>query len=307
MGNSDSEIVEEIRLGSGITHDETNHVLQNVAIFNAAHNKQDRDYHPAAVRKLKAFYEGGVVNVDHAAKGTNASVLARNGLLKNIDERSPGHFYGDWHYNPKHPASEQLVWAALHQPESLGFSHRIRGVSRMVRGREMVEDVVRLISIDVVGNPSSTKSIQESVADEEDMDLATLKKSHPELVAEVAAELREEYQQSQEAKELQEQIDASKAVNDKLQAKLDAIEAEKAVAQRVTEIREYAEEHGLILSDEQVTRYSKQEKELCESHLADLAAITAERPKPKPKPKSSGTGENSRSEGFQKLAKHFRR
>ena len=88
------------------------------------------------------------------------------GRLLNIHEDGRG-LVADFHYNPAHPAAEQVVYDAINAPGNLGFSiaSNGRGDRRDNNGRQVVEEVVwdpRSHSFDLVSSPASTQGLYES-------------------------------------------------------------------------------------------------------------------------------------------------
>ena len=297
-------------LAEPVAADADQSVLRGVKLFDRSRNRNGRRYSDRAYAQLKEVYEGLPVNLGHAKKGESSSVYDRNGMIRNVREEG-GAYYGDWHYNPHHPLTQSILWAAEHQPATFGFSHRITATTRRSKSGEIVEEVIRGVSLDLVCEPSTTVSIFES-EEVNSMDLHTLKTEHKHLVEELYEEFREREQSDQRVKELQEQLDAQKAENDKLKAKLDAIEAKEAHEARKAEIAEQAKSKGLELTEEQIERYAKYEKEVAEQHLNDLAAIAGSAPRKASEglagPRSSsGASERKPSEKLAAISRYFRR
>jgi len=307
MTKTITTLVEEATYGeAGAEVDEEQHVVRGVKLFDANRNRNGRKYSDKAVGQLQHLYEGLLVNIDHAEKGKSASVFNRNGKIANVQQPAAGKLYGDWHFNPKHPITEQLIWAARHQPETLGFSHRVIAVTRKEKGQQVIEDITSALSLDLVGDPSTTTTLFESK--ETIMDLATLKTEHADLVEALTAEIREGLEATSVSESLQQQLDASKASNDTLTAKLAAIEEQARLDKRLAEIAQFSSENSLELTEEQVARYAKMEVELAEATLADLKEIAGDRKVTPPagKPKSKGSSETVRSEKWAKFAHHLR-
>jgi hypothetical protein len=124
-------------------------------------SKKGREYPAAVMAKARPLYEGMRVNVDHVDPGQRRSLRDRIGLVKNVTLKEDG-LYGDFHYNPKHALADQIAWDAENAPQNLGFSHDTRGGSRRVGGKEVVESIDKVLSVDLVANPATTTGLFES-------------------------------------------------------------------------------------------------------------------------------------------------
>jgi hypothetical protein len=119
-----------------------------------------REYPPAVIRQAIPLYEGRAVNVDHVEPGGRRSYRDRIGCLKNVQLREDG-LYGTLHFNPKHVLAEQLIWDAENAPQNVGFSHDARGPSKLKGGRQVVESIDKVLSVDLVANPATTSGLFE--------------------------------------------------------------------------------------------------------------------------------------------------
>ncbi|MEM0915917.1 MAG: hypothetical protein AAGK09_15080, partial [Planctomycetota bacterium] len=71
--------------------------------------------------------------------------------------------YGDLHFNPKHRIAEQFAWDAEHAPANVGLSHNVLAkTSRMGNGTK-VDSITRVVSVDVVADPATNRSLYESI------------------------------------------------------------------------------------------------------------------------------------------------
>jgi hypothetical protein len=122
-----------------------------------------RRYSPEAVRQAIGLYEGIRVNVDHppaARPEAERPLSARFGMLKNVAARDDG-LYGDLHYLRSHPLAEMTAEAAERMPETLGLSHNAEGRVSQVAGQTVVDEIVRVRSVDLVADPATTRSLFE--------------------------------------------------------------------------------------------------------------------------------------------------
>jgi hypothetical protein len=85
----------------------------------------------------------------------------RVGSIKNVTLQENG-LYGDFHFNPKHPLAEQMLWDAEKAPENFGFSHNVEAVVRLENGAQIVDKIVRVRSVDLVADPATTSGLFES-------------------------------------------------------------------------------------------------------------------------------------------------
>jgi len=126
-------------------------------------SRNGRTYLPDALAKAVALYEGAKVNVNHP-KGNPLGprdYQDRIGVIRNVVHRSGEGLFADFHFNPKHALAEQLAWDAEHAPENVGFSHNV--VARTLRQGDavVVEEILRVQSVDLVADPASTRGLFE--------------------------------------------------------------------------------------------------------------------------------------------------
>jgi uncharacterized phage infection (PIP) family protein YhgE len=125
-----------------------------------------RYYSDAAVANVRQLTEGMKVGVDHIDPATKRRVLDTNGFLCNIRENKGG-LFGDWRYNPHHPATNQILWDAENNPSALGFSIDARGrTSPSPEHGTLVEEVVKIRSVDLVSDPATNTTLFESKQDD---------------------------------------------------------------------------------------------------------------------------------------------
>lgn len=118
-----------------------------------------RTYTPEAFRASIAAYEGRPVNCDH---GREATVDRRLGWVTDAHVGDDGRPRGTLHLLKTHPMFGRVMEAAERNPALYGFSHvaDIRTATRA--GRQVVEAIPHVESIDLVAVPATTKSIFES-------------------------------------------------------------------------------------------------------------------------------------------------
>ena len=122
-----------------------------------------RFYPPATLRAAMQMYEGCAVGLDHGERGTADArpVGSRVGWLEHVREGAGG-LVADLHLLKSHQLTPMLLEAASRRPELFGLSHDAEG--RIVRrdGKNVVEEITRVRSVDVVTSPATTQSMFES-------------------------------------------------------------------------------------------------------------------------------------------------
>ena len=112
------------------------------------------------------LYEGARVNINHPDRDrpiTDRAVVDRFGVLKNVRIRDGG-IYADLHYLRQHPLAEMIAEAAERLPKALGLSHNAEGRTSHHQTAEIVEEITRVISVDLVSDPASTSGLFESLS-----------------------------------------------------------------------------------------------------------------------------------------------
>lgn len=140
-------------------------VLRGVKLLGLA-SRNGRTYREEALRYAAPLYEGAKVNIDHAPGGPLAprGYRDRLGVVKNVELRPGEGLFGTLVFNPKHALAEQLVWDAQHAPENVGLSHNVLARTAWDQGREVVEAIDRVQSVDLVADPATTCGLFEHSA-----------------------------------------------------------------------------------------------------------------------------------------------
>jgi hypothetical protein len=156
-----AEIIQEYATSNGqqLRVDRDAGVIKGVKILGLS-SKNNRIYEPAAVAKAIPLYEGAKANVNHVRPGEPRPYQDRIGSLKNVTARDDG-LYADFHFNPKHPLAEQLIWDAEHAPENVGFSHDVQARTSRRSGKVIVEEISSVTGVDLVANPATTNGLYE--------------------------------------------------------------------------------------------------------------------------------------------------
>ncbi|MDY3558416.1 hypothetical protein R5W23_005509 [Gemmata sp. JC673] len=118
-----------------------------------------RDYPVAVLRRDCARYEGRPVNCDH---GRESTVERRLGWFTNVRPGPDGRPRGTLNLLRSHPMYERVMEAAERNPALYGFSHVALCDTRPgPDGREVVEAIRAVESIDLVAQPATTKGLFE--------------------------------------------------------------------------------------------------------------------------------------------------
>jgi hypothetical protein len=151
--------------GSSLRVDRAGGVIRGVRVLGLI-SKNGREYPRATVARAAGLYEGVRVNVNHP-KGTpsgSRDYQDRLGQLRNVTADGSG-LRGDLHANPKHTLFEQLAWDAENSPESVGLSHNVEARTSRRDGKTIVEEITRVVSVDLVADPATTRGLFEHTED----------------------------------------------------------------------------------------------------------------------------------------------
>ncbi len=138
-------------------------VIRGVKVLGRQ-SRNGREYSDQALHDAARLYEGIGVNLNHAhaREGSQArSVEAGFGWLAGIAVRPDGVF-GDLHYFKSHPQAAVIVEAAERNPRRFGLSHNAEGRVAHARGKNVVESIEHVRSVDMVQNPATNAGLFES-------------------------------------------------------------------------------------------------------------------------------------------------
>lgn len=143
--------------------DRTRNTIHGVKILGVM-SRNKRRYPIETLIKAIPLYENAKVNVDHPVgePGRPRSYSDRIGTIKSVDVKNKDGLYADFHYNPSHPLSEQLLWDAEHSPENVGFSHNVEAVLKHDENGAIVDKILAVRSVDLVADPATTCGLFES-------------------------------------------------------------------------------------------------------------------------------------------------
>ncbi len=144
-------------------------LLRGVKILGLT-SRNGRRYPADVLQKAASLYEGAKVNVNHAQPDNPTcprDYRDRIGSITNIVYRENTGLFADFHFNPNHPQAKQLLWDAEHAPSNVGFSHCVEAIVHKESEQIVVDDIVRVISVDLVADPATTSGLFESQENEE--------------------------------------------------------------------------------------------------------------------------------------------
>ena len=169
-------------------------VLRGVKILGLS-SRNGRRYLPEALAQAAPLYEGAKVNVNHPKGGPRSprDYQDRIGVIRGVTAGTEG-LFGDFHFNPRHPLAEQLLWDAENAPENVGFSHNVEARLGRQGDEATVEAIVRVASVDLVADPATTRGLFEAEVEPDDAlrlddaSLGDLKRLRPDLISAVLQE-----------------------------------------------------------------------------------------------------------------------
>ena len=149
-----------VRAGEGL--------IEGVKILGLK-SRNGRSYPIETLQRASGLYENAKVNVNHPSgdPGQARDYQDRMGILRHVKVREDG-LYGDLYYNPKHAIAEQLEWDAEHTPENVGLSHNVQARTARHHGEEIVEEITRVQSVDLVADPATTGGLFENEGREQE-------------------------------------------------------------------------------------------------------------------------------------------
>lgn len=141
-------------------------VVRNCKVIGFT-SRNGRKFKPEAIQASVSMYEGKQVYLDHPDIKDIAKtrgVRDKNGVLKNAKFVEGSGVHADWHFNPKHSATEALIYEVENNSSTLGFSHNARyRYGKPEGGTDVVEAIVAVRSVDLVTDPATTNGMFEGV------------------------------------------------------------------------------------------------------------------------------------------------
>lgn len=213
--------------------------------------------------KTKQLYENKLVYINHVREPDESKVMNRKledlgGYIKNV-RLVNGKPRGDIQTEGC-PKGEITLKLASSRVPNVGMSHV--GLYSFNENKELghyVESVERILSVDVVSNPATTKSFYEQTQEDEEKkqmsdelraELKTVREERNNFQAESTQFKNEAEQLKQEKADLQKELDGLKQENQELKNKVDEFETAKALHDRKVKIESELSEAKLDLKDE---------------------------------------------------------
>ena len=160
-------------------------VIHNVKILGRK-SENGRTYSDRAIADAVKLYEGIDVNIDHPSRskpGAERGMAEWAGVLEGVTERADG-VYGDLKLLKNHTLTPQLMEAAERMPGNFGLSHNAMGDVVGPKGKQVVESLGMVRSVDIVRSPATVAGLFESIEPDEpetkeepDMALQTIREA----------------------------------------------------------------------------------------------------------------------------------
>lgn len=201
--------------GVALRVDKEASMIRGVKVLGAK-SKNGRRYTESAISRAICMYEGAKVNVNHPAGSADSprNYQDRFGVLKNVRHEQEG-VYADLQFNPKHPVAEQLLWDAEHSPENVGLSHNVMARTSRKGDETVVEEIVKVQSVDLVADPATTRGLFEHEETNMEITLESVKAT-PAVLSALRTEFLAEQRGSDEAKARDAKLAELEAANKKL-------------------------------------------------------------------------------------------
>lgn len=160
----------EAAIGDGFRLDAENGIAYGVAVCGPV-SQNGRDYPDSVRDRDKAVYEGSQVYIDH--RDGERQVREWFGELQNPRTRvSDRRTIADHHYPKNSSFTAEYEERASKFPRSLGFSHVAVCQTKRINGREVIEAISRVHSVDLVAKPATNAGIAESFQPRKPMKLS---------------------------------------------------------------------------------------------------------------------------------------
>lgn len=279
------------------TIDRQNGVIRGAKVLGPI-SRNKRRYPNAARRDVIRLAEGKPVRMKHGNDAYDSTV----GWVQDLREENDT-VYGDFHLKPHHPLRENILWDAENKPQEFGLSIDAEGrVGRPDKsGWRDVTKVEKVGYVALVTDPATATSIRESF-EEPDMDLATLKSDHPELVEKLieeyrASQVNDEQSKQEKAKLIRERDEALAKLQESENKLGEYQKAEQRAARRSEIEKEAAELKAGDISEELMESYLDLKPETVTAFLKEIAKrpIQESVEKPAGAKSSDGTGAETKA------------
>jgi len=173
--------------------DRDNNIIRNICLLTSE-SRNGRVYLPQAIEQAAALFEGVKAFANHPLKSERGEVRDVQDLIgkcKNV-RYSQGKLMADLFVLESH--SGWVFPLATQTPELVGISINAQGKIRKVNGKDVVEEIVEVRSVDLVSEPAATKNLFEDVVSNDEAEFYTgltvekLRQNRPDLVDEMLME-----------------------------------------------------------------------------------------------------------------------
>lgn len=145
-----------------LTVDREAGIIRNVKVLGLESVSHGRVYLREAVHRAAKLYEGCKVYTDHnMTPGKHRSVRELFGKLINIKPTDDG-LRGDLQILTTHEIAESVLEDAEKGLDLFGLSHNADGRGDFRNGVQTIREIVHVVSVDLVTDPATTKSLRES-------------------------------------------------------------------------------------------------------------------------------------------------
>lgn len=158
-------------------------IIRGVRILGRQ-SSNGRRYSDRAMEQACMLYEGRKVNIDHSL--SERKFAEGFGEFRKVVLEGSGDarlIRGDLYYLKSHPMSAIVIESAERFPTQFGISHDAEGKVTGSKPHQIVEELEKVHSLDVVGNPATNRGLFES---HQDGDEAVEKKSITAILMEAA-------------------------------------------------------------------------------------------------------------------------
>jgi hypothetical protein len=173
--------------------DRDNNIIRNICLLTSE-SRNGREYLPQAIEQAAALFEGVKAFANHPRKSERGEVRDVRDLIgkcKNV-RYSQGKLMADLFILESH--SGWIFPLATQTPELVGISINAQGKIRKVNGKDVVEEIVEVRSVDLVSEPAATKNLFEDVVLNDEAGFYTgltvekLQQHRPDIVDELLTE-----------------------------------------------------------------------------------------------------------------------
>ena len=158
MKTKERELIEAVYSAPTVERDSG--VIKGVKILGRT-SRNNREYTMRALQESAVLSEGIKVHINHDRTGKERKIGDFFGVMRDVRTKEDGN-YGDLHFVTKHPLTESVLERAERFPDSFGMSPHAYGPTRIENGKQIVESVARMRSVDIVDTPATTSSLYES-------------------------------------------------------------------------------------------------------------------------------------------------